>query len=455
MAMADPTVLPRDLGGGLVLRRATAADTEALVALNASLHRWPQPTLPNRQVASWTRDLLRGDHPTTGPGDFLVVEEAGGTRSGGSGRLVSTLCLITQTWTYDGIPFTAGQPELVGTLPDFRRRGLIREMFATIHAWGAARGELAQGIGGIPWYYRQFGYEPAIEIGAGRVGPVARVPALPEGEPEPYAVRPATEGDIPFVRCTYDAGAARYRAAALRDDAAWRYELTGHDRASVVARTVFVIARADGTPVGVLIAQPWLWQGTAVVATACELVAGESWLAVAPSLLRYLRAEGETLVAEAGEGKRLESVIALLGTQHPLYEAASPWLPEVRGAYAWYVRVPDLPAFIRHVTPALERRLAASPLAGHSGEVRISFYRDGLRLAFERGKLVAAGPWQPTAEEEGDCAFPDRTFLQLLFGYRSHADLSHAFVDVWADHGARALLQALFPPAPSEVWGLG
>ena len=51
-------------------------------------------------------------------------------------------------------------------------------MFATIHAWGVARGELAQGIGGIPYYYRQFGYEPAIETGAGRIGAVARVPAL-------------------------------------------------------------------------------------------------------------------------------------------------------------------------------------------------------------------------------------------------------------------------------------
>jgi GNAT superfamily N-acetyltransferase len=453
--MDDPTTLPRDLGGGLVLRRATAADAEALAALNASLHRWPQPTLPNRQVAAWSRDLLRGDHPTSGPDDFLVVEETGGTRSGGSGRIVSTLCLLTQTWAYDGIPIAVGQPELVGTLPEYRRRGLIREMFATIHAWGAARGELAQGIGGIPYYYRQFGYEPAIEIGAGRLGPVSRVPSLADDEREPYLVRPATEGDLPFIRRTYDAGMARYRTVALRDEAAWHYELTAHDPISVVARTLSVIERANGTAVGLLIAQPWLWQGNSVVATACELVEGESWLAVAPSLLRYLRATGQAIIAEAGEGKRLESIICLLGSQHPLYEVTSTWLPEVRPAYAWYVRVPDLPAFLRHVAPALERRLAVSPLAGHSGEVRISFYRDGLRLAFEQGKLVVAEGWEPTVEEEGDCAFPDRTFLQLLFGYRSYAELSHAFVEVWSDHTARTLLHALFPPAPSEVWGLG
>lgn len=119
------------------------------------------------------------------------------------------------------------------------------------------------------------------------------------------------------------------------------------------------------------------------------------------------------------------------------------------------MRVPNLSALDPHIAPALERHLAASPLAGHSGEVRISFYREGLRLVFERGKLVAAESWQPTVEEEGDCAFPDWTFLQLLFGYRSYAELSHAFVEVWSEHSARTLLQALFPPAPSEVWGLG
>jgi hypothetical protein len=188
---------------------------------------------------------------------------------------------------------------------------------------------------------------------------------------------------------------------------------------------------------------------------------GESWLAVTPIVLRGLRGEGERLIAASGgsgpqgDPKRLESVIFLLSTQHPAYEVAAQWLPEVRAAYGWYVRVPDLPAFVRHIAPALERQLAASPLVGHSGEVRISFYRDGLRLAFERGRLTVAESWRPTPDDEGDCAFPGLTFLQLLFCYRSFADLDHAFVDVWSGGEARLLLQALFPPAPSEVWGLG
>ena len=267
-------------------------------------------------------------------------------------------------------------------------------------------------------------------------------------------MRAATEADIPLLRRLYDAGMGRYRLAAVRDEAAWRYELTGHHLGSVAARLFGVIERADGTPVGMVAYQPRLWQGTGLVVTAYELVAGESWLAATPSVLRALREIGARLVAPDAT-QPLDSLICLLATQHPAYEVASHWLPEVRAAYAWYVRVPDLPALIRRVAPALERRLAASPLAGHTGAVRISWYRAGLRLAFDAGRLIVAEPWQPTVEDGGDCAFPDRTFLQLFCGHRSFAELSHAFVDVWAGDAARVLLQALFPPAPSEVWGLG
>ena len=142
--------LPRDLGDNLVLRRATPADTEALTAFNAEIHRERDTEGPDERVAAWTRDLMSGGHPTFRPQDFTVVED---TRTG---AIVSSLNLISQTWAYEGIPFKVGRVELVGTHPDYRNRGLIRAQFEVVHRWSAARGELVQGITGIP-FYRQFG----------------------------------------------------------------------------------------------------------------------------------------------------------------------------------------------------------------------------------------------------------------------------------------------------------
>lgn len=89
-----------------------------------------------------------------------------------------------------------------------------------------------------------------------------------------------------------------------------------------------------------------------------------------------------------------------LGRTHPLNAVLAPSLaPITEPPYAWYVRVPDLLAFLQLITPVLERRLANSPAAGYSGELTISLYRSGLYLRFDAGRLpeVAHGRRRPIA----------------------------------------------------------
>ena len=117
--------------------------------------------------------------------------------------------------------------------------------------------------------------------------------------------------------------------------------------------------------------------------------------------------------------------------------------------YAWYLRVADLPAFLRHVTPVLEQRLAESPQAGYTGDCTVDLYRGGLRLALENGKLTAIEDWQRPIWGEAKAGFPPLVFLQALFGYRSLDELRRIYPDVWAEGEATALLDALFPKRPS------
>ena len=169
-----------------------------------------------------------------------------------------------------------------------------------------------------------------------------------------------------------------------------------------------------------------------------ELANGVSWLEVTPFVLRELAEIGHK---QASDEEKLASLTFELGEHHPLYEAI-PEPPLYRldrhDHYAFYVRVPDLPEFLRHIAPVLERRLAASVAAGHTGEVKVSFYGGGLRLELERGQLSRVEHWSPTVEECGDAAFPDLTFLQLLFGHRSLEELDHAFADCSPGEGDSA-----------------
>jgi len=440
----DPRLI-RDLGSGLVLRRSTVEDTERLVAFHGDLHRDIGAEEPEQYVAAWTRDLMKGDHPTFDPADFTIVEDVG------TGTIVSSLCLISQIWSYGGVRFGVGRPELVATHPDFRRRGLIRAQFEVIHGWSVERDEKMQAITGIPWYYRQFGYEMGLTLGGGRASYKPQIPRLEDGAVEPYNVRPAVETDLPFIAQVYDYGTRRYPVACVWDEALWRYELIGKSENNVNRQALSLIETPQGEPVGFLAHSTRLWQGRVGI-TGYELKPGVSWLAVTPSVMRCLWALGERWAAPHPE-KEMEALNFWLGVEHPAYQAMHKRLPHSIKPYAWYVRVPDLPAFLRHVATVLEQRLAASPLVGHSGELKISFYRDGLRLAFEEGRLACVEPWQPTHEEGRDAVFPDLTFLQLLFGYRALDELEYAFADCGtsSDEG-RALLAALFPKCPSDIW---
>ncbi|MGI8855020.1 MAG: GNAT family N-acetyltransferase [Thermomicrobiales bacterium] len=435
-------MLPRDLGDGLVLRRATEEDTEVLMAFNMTVHQ--DLDEPEVGIDIWTRDMMRGDHPTTGAGDFLIVEDTG------AGVIASSLCLISQTWTYAGIPFGVGRPEMVGTAPTGRRRGLVRAQFDVIHKWSAARGELAQMIGGIPWYYRQFGYEMALELDSGRFGYRADVPDLAADVAEPFRIRPATEADLPFMARAYQHGMRRGRIACLRDAAQWHYDLAGHSAGSDMRLDLRLIETASGEPVGFFGHPPHLWQAGLYV-TVYELAPGVSWLPVTSTILRYLRSVGDDYAA--AEATPFTTIHFEVGTEHPVYRVAPSKLRGASRPYAWYVRVPDLAGFLRHIAPALDARLADSILAGHTGELALNFYRTGLRLTFTASRLTGIEPWQPASDERGNASFPDLTFLQLLFGYRSLDALTQSFSDCTVrDDDARVLLDTLFPQQVSHIW---
>jgi hypothetical protein len=84
-----------------------------------------------------------------------------------------------------------------------------------------------QVIPGIPWYYRQFGYEYALNLEGGRIAYHANVPNLPEGATEPYTLRALTEADIPVLIDLYRQACARSLVAVPRGAAFWRFDAFG------------------------------------------------------------------------------------------------------------------------------------------------------------------------------------------------------------------------------------
>jgi len=230
----------------LVLRQATTADIDSVVVFNTHVHSEGGWDAPDTKLGFWVRDLMSGYHPTVTAGDFLIVEDTG------TGEIVSSTNLIPQTWSYAGIEFGVGRPELVGTHPDCRRRGLVRAQFEVLHQWSEGRGHKVQAITGIPWYYRQFGYDLALDLYGSRRGSIAGVPALKEDQSEPYVVRPAGASDLEFIAMVALHGDDRSLVSCRRDAAQWRHELDGQTLGNTQARQLCIIETAAGKAVGFL-----------------------------------------------------------------------------------------------------------------------------------------------------------------------------------------------------------
>lgn len=446
--MTNPTETPsdilRDMGGGVILRRLAERDLDALYAMYTAIF--------NDGAAAAARAIIDGYVPV-GARDLFVVAEDTAT-----GQLVSSLCLLQKTVAYEGIPIMTGMPEFVLTQPEYRRRGLIRAMMDIVHEWSAARGDLMQIIGGIPNYYRQFGYDMTLELDATRVGFKAYVPKLTEGETDGYTLRPATLDDAPFISATMAYGSQRYGITDVVTQAFWEGWLRHTQDKQPYHRVFRIIETAAGEAVGFMVHGGQLRADHQLAVTRLELKPGVSWLAVSLPVLRYLVATGEEYGQR--EGKEFGTYNFALGIDHPIYEVLHDKLPRIQPPYAWYVRIPDLVAFIRHIAPALEARLARSLLPGHTGAIRLSFYRSGIRLAFVDGKLVTVEPYTPMLGEGqagmasgGDAFFPDLTFYQLLLGRYDADELMARYTDCLIQvDGPRALLRAIFPPRLSDVW---
>ncbi len=452
LTVADPNYR-RELGDGLIQRWSTQEDTEKIAQLCGAVFRDTEDEPFNSHMVYSVRLQMSGNYPLMGPGDYAVIEDT----SKEDNPLVACTCLWRRRWEYEDIAFDVGQPEYVATLPDYRNRGLIRGLFEMMHARCEAEGRLVQGITGISYFYRQFGYEYALDLEGRRVTYISLIPKAQASVPEPYTLRAATNDDISLLMELYNRQHARSMVWSVLSEHFWRYH---------IAELKEPLATGQQISIKMIVDNAGAVQGYVMLANrrrssnlnvyALNIAAGASWQAIVPSLLRALQTYGMQMPTTRPDVPPLNAISFWLGSAHPVYDVLGEELaPFYEPPYAWYIRVPDVLAFLRHIAPVLERRLANSAAASYTGKFTLDFFRGGVSMVFEKGRITHIEPWRaPYYKSDADATCPSLVFLQLLFGYRSLDELRYAYPDVRIEKsGAEVMLNALFPKRFSWVPG--
>jgi len=392
------------LPGGLVLRTARPADLDQITAL-----------LTERSDADDAADhRLVVEDPDAGWESCAVVVDGD--------RVVSTATLLDETLILGGLPIPAGQVELVATDRAHEGRGLVRALMGWAHERSARRGHLAQVMIGIPYFYRLFGYQYSIVLPQARA--VRTVPPLPAG----HAVRLAGPADIAAMVSLQDATQQAYDLSMPHSAACWRW-LMARDG------SIQLLVERDGAAVATGLITP----------PDDDVVLGEV-AAADPAGAHALLAHAATRT-DGGDLAVKERPGCVGG------EALEPFLaPPSRLAERYYIRVPEIATLLEHLRPVLSARLAASDLAGDSGEAVVSFFREHVRLPYANGAVGAVqtgGRMQAPGVVGGAGVAPDM-IGPLLFGPDGIGGLAERNPDVYPGRNDE-LMRTLFPPVTADL----
>ncbi len=404
------------LGDGLILRSVRdERDIQRYVELGARI--WDART-------AWTSDCLLHHHPEVTYGDFQYVEDER------TGEMVSCTCLIPWQATFEQVPLRVAMLEMVGTLPAYRKRGLIRQQIRRFHQRLDEKGYDLSIIEGIPHYYRQFGYGYALDHRVRESLPAYRVPA---GEAGSYRLRPATPADVPALTGLFAQAMAPLALHDTRNESYWRFLL---ERAEQPTRIIEHTGTSEA--VGYLCLEGPAPAGVLTVMESSIAGHEAAWAA-----LQWLRAEAGGGEIRLGwpESNTLVQLARALGSAP---------LPR----YQWLVRIRHVGAFLQKLAPVFERRLAASPYAGLTCDLCLNLFREAFWLRFRRGRLTveAAGFVDASmGADGGDIRVPPEAFPRLALGYRRFEELRDAWPDIGLRPGLGHLVDVVFPSVPSYL----
>lgn len=390
---------------GLELRSARDDDVEQLASLCGQV-------LDETDVPALRHDIER-----EGPERFTVVVDGG--------RVVSGLGLLSWRLRVGAVELPVGIVEYVMTLPEYRRRGLVRAQIDTVHRWSAERGDALQLIFGIPYLYRRFGYGYGLPQGPRHQLRRGTDTTMPEG----WSARQAAVGDEEALRRIHDAAQASADVALLRGPEDWRFMLRSLPER---AETMVVVER-EGAVGGY--ARLWEAGGRnfAFEAGALSLAAARAVLAATAA-----RAGPLGLSINDRPGTPISTLLLDAGVV-------------LDRPYDAFVRAADPVLLLDCLRPLLSARLASSDFADEAGELRLTTYEKGALIRYAEGAVREVASAEPLeGPEPGVLAVAPDLLPGLVLGARDPLELEASHRDVELV-GCRGLVATLFPMMVSDV----
>jgi predicted acetyltransferase len=389
---------------------ANQTDIENLARFNNIIH--------GDGVDTLTRELII-NHPHTTPEEWFFIEK--------DGVIISSLCLISWTWQFCGVSLKIGEMGVVGTLPEYRGHGLVRELAKHHRHLLNEGGYHLSNIQGIPYFYRQFGYEYALPLEGGWRFDLH---LIPDDMPDGFTFRLATKQDISMLMRLYETAMHDLDIYAVRDEAIWDY-LLGDSTKTEYASDIWCVLDAHNDMVG-------YWRvehhgfGDGLNINECSNLSYTAGLASLAQFKKLALARNKPYIK------------IHIPPKHLMTRLVESFGGRDNGRYAWQIMIPDVHRLLTALKPVFVQRLMNTPFANLTHTFTLNLYRRAFALDFQNGVLMdvkSLGYY----EGESDLSIPPDAFTQLVMGHRTQGELREIFPDVSCYGVAQLMTDCLFP----------
>lgn len=394
----------------------TDSDVEQHLELMRSV--FGQNSRVDLQVKKWIEN-----HPAMTRKDFHVIKH--------HGRIVACLNMIPSKWSVGGVELKVSELGCVATLPEYRHQGLQHMLHAEYHKQVSEQGYDLSAIEGIPYFYRQFGYEYALPLLEQTMMRLDKVPDCKIN----HSIRRFTQSDIPVADRLLRKAQEKFYVRTIRDRGIWRmqeetgmvaeYKFNGY----VIEENQVVTAyfRTSENPAE---KELFLREITDVDQTGAQ------------SILAFLK--------DIGVKRGLETLVATISYQESFTKhMVATGEAKQASPYAWQLRVTDYVNMFRKMKPLFEKSLALSAYRRLTEKLNFNFYRFTIQLMIENGAIEDVQHLK-TSEDRTIRASP-LVFTQLLFGYRSREELQAIYPDFIVRPSHAHLVDVLFPKMVSYI----
>ncbi len=345
-------------------------------------------------------------------------------------QVVAGLLLLPQTWEIDGVKVKVAEMGCVGTDPAYRRKRLQWILNDKFDDYARENGFDLCVLAGIPYFYRQFGYQYAVGLDYSAIIDAETIPEYDSN----IEVRSTQSADIPELDGIFRKTQENYFVKSLRSKGIWEMQ------------------HKTGTYGGDL------FQGMSIIEKG-KLIGYYRYVEDKEKSTLYIRELGfnekgsvekiGTLMKKHAVEKGLMKVKTAIAHLDPLSEYLKNLGAKTNTPYAWQIKPLDLCRLMQKMKPAFERRLVESQFKGLTKTLAFNFFKFAVRMEIEDGTIKNIEKYY--GEESRTLGFNPYAYIQLIMGYKDWRELANAYSDFWVRDGLDDLMDVMFPKGSGYI----